>query len=87
MALVNPIDPSTERVSACPVHFIWDGRGLGRSFVRGGFLGVIAAGMLVTAGQMVHVDVLKSGGLVVLVGSLASWLTGQALTALVRRRA
>jgi hypothetical protein len=43
MPLVSPIDPSEERVSACPVHFLWDGRGKGRALVRFGFLGLAAA--------------------------------------------
>lgn len=43
MSLVSPVDPSEERVSACPVHFLWDGRGRGRSLVRFGFLGLAAA--------------------------------------------
>ena len=43
MDLVNPVDPSEERVSACPVHFLWDGRGKGRVLVRFGFLGLAAA--------------------------------------------
>ena len=33
--------------SACPVHFIWAGRGiLGRNAVRIGFMGLLLAGML-----------------------------------------
>ena len=42
-------DPSLERVSACPVHFLWDGRGAGRVWVRLGGMGLVAAGALFAA--------------------------------------
>jgi hypothetical protein len=68
------IDPTPRRVSACPVHFLWDGRGRGRTFVRSGFLGLLAGGMLATAGAV-------TAGRVALGCAFAAWLVGQALSA------
>lgn len=40
------------RESGCPVHFLWDGSGRGRPFVRAGFMGLLVAGALATAAIM-----------------------------------
>lgn len=80
MALVNPVDPSVQRVSACPVHFLWDGRGRGRTLVRAGFLGFLVAGMLLTMGSMLRLDGLTTAALVVVATAGASWLAGQVVT-------
>jgi hypothetical protein len=73
-------DPSPHAVSSCPVHFIWDGRGRGRAFVRWGFLGLIATGMVWTGLSLLRVDAAATVGTAVLGASVASWLVGQALT-------
>lgn len=86
MALVNPVDPSVQRVSACPVHFVWDGRGKGRTWVRAGFLGFLAAGMLATMGSMLRMEPLTTAALVVVAASGGSWLLGQWLTFRLARR-
>jgi len=79
--LVSLNDPSPQRVSACPVHFIWDGRGTGRAFVRAGFLGFLVVGALLTGAVALRVPALKAAGLYALLASGAAWLLGQALTA------
>jgi hypothetical protein len=77
MALVNPVDPSRERVSACPVHFLWDGRGKARILVRAGFLGLLAAGMLFTAASLVRLEALAPIALGLALASATSWVLGQ----------
>lgn len=72
------IDPTPHRVSACPVHFLWDGRGRGRAFVRGGFLGLLAAGTIATGGLLLRVDAVVTAGQLVAGVALAAWLVGQA---------
>lgn len=70
-------DPSPERLSACPVHFLWDGRGRGRVFVRSGFLGFLASAMLMCCGRMVHIDAFTTAGMVLAVSSASAWIVGQ----------
>jgi hypothetical protein len=79
-------DPTPQRVSACPVHFIWDGRGRGRGLVRGGFLGLIVAGMVGTLSAMSHSELMRTGAMVVLGASLLSYSLGQAISFVVARR-
>ncbi len=74
------IDTSLRRESGCPVHFIWDGNGLGRPFVRLGFMLAVLTALLMTASIMIHASSLKSAGAVVAVAAAATWLLGQALT-------
>ncbi len=72
------IDTTARRESACPVHFIWDGHGLGRPFVRAGFFGFVAAGLVFTGQMALHFD----AGIVpgAIVGSSAVlWVAGQLL--------
>lgn len=83
------IDVSLRRESNCPVHFIWDGNGLGRPLVRLGFLLALLTGALLTGAIMTHVDVVHAAARVVAVVAAATWLSGQALTrfSLARARA
>lgn len=78
------IDTSLRRESGCPVHFIWDGNGLGRPFVRLGFLLAVITGCLLTASVMIHAAGwnagLKSVAGVFAVAAASVWLLGQALT-------
>ena len=83
MTLLN--DPSPHRVSACPVHFLWDGRGFGRRYVRGGFFGLVLAGVLYFGNRAfglglghVFVDFAWM--------SLAVWAVGQGLSQIAARR-
>ena len=78
------VDPTPRRVSACPVHFLWDGKGRGRTFVRSGFLGLLAAGAIGYGGAWAHVPALVVVGQVVAGCAIAAWLVGQAMTARVR---
>ena len=87
--LLRPIvaffDTSVRRESTCPVHFIWDGNGLGRPFVRVGFLlWLLGCGLLSAA--VVWPTALSMGpGRLVVLAALATWGLGQALTKLRRR--
>ena len=80
-------DPTLQRTSGCPVHFLWDGRGLGRFWVRAGFLGFVVAGVLGTGGAVLRNEGLRSSGLSLLGLSLLVWTVGQAITAYVGRHA
>lgn len=73
------VDPTPHRVSSCPVHFIWDGKGRGRSLVRAGFLGVLVAAGLALIASALHLDVVRQAGLVLLLASTVSWLSGHLL--------
>lgn len=73
------IDPTPHRVSACPVHFIWDGRGRGRPFVRAGFLAMLFAFGASMLQQITHVDVLTTIAVVIGGAGLVSWCAGHAL--------
>jgi hypothetical protein len=70
-------DPSPQRVSACPVHFIWDGRGQGRVWVRVGFLGFMGAGLLATSATWLRQELLADLSWLVLAGAGLSWGAGQ----------
>ena len=74
-------DPTPHRVSACPVHFIWDGRGQGRVFVRVGFLAFLVAGALFSGAVMLHVHPMRTAAAVVAMVAFAAWSLGQVLTA------
>lgn len=71
------IDPTAQRVSSCPVHFIWDGRGIGRPLVRYGFLGLVAAAILATGAVAFRADALHAAGIWVLTAAGASYALGQ----------
>ncbi len=77
---MNLLDTSLRRESNCPVHFIWDGNGLGRPFVRAGFMLALVTGALMMVAVMSHSDVVRgyAGGFAV-VGAVL-WGAGQALT-------
>ncbi|HEY4221443.1 MAG TPA: hypothetical protein VGO62_08870 [Myxococcota bacterium] len=79
-------DPSPERVSACPVHFLWDGRGHGRSLVRAGFLGFLIAALLACAWKVMHFELLQSSALVVFAVAGAVYALGQLWSFAVARR-
>ena len=81
------IDTSLRRESGCPVHFVWDGNGLGRPFVRLGFLLAVMAALLATGALMVHIESVKSASVVVGAVAGATWLLGQLLTRLSLLRA
>lgn len=78
-------DPSPHRTSACPVHFLWDGRGKGRALIRAAFLGFLVAGMFFTAGKWLRFEALETAGGVVGLLSLLSWVLGQAFTFAIAR--
>lgn len=71
------------RESGCPVHFIWDGHGHGRPFVRAGFLGFVASGALLTLSGMGLLS--KDWALGTLAVSALAWTLGQILVALSKR--
>lgn len=79
-------DPSPHRTSACPVHFLWDGRGRGRALIRGAFLGFLLAGMCFTLGTMLREDALETAGVVVVALSALSWTVGQGFTFAIARQ-
>ncbi len=77
-------DISWRRISACPVHFLWDGRGVARRLVRFGFAAIILAMSFKTADRLwphlgldqVAAPALMFGGLLWGYGQLKSvWLT------------
>ena len=74
------IDISLKRESACPVHFIWDGNGLGRPLVRLGFMLAVMAALLATGAVMVHHDGVRGAALVVAACAAGTWTLGQLLT-------
>ena len=80
-------DPTPHRVSSCPVHFIWDGRGTGRVFVRAGFLMLIVGFALLTGASATGLVVLKSPALCVLGVALVSSCLGQVLSFILARTA
>ena len=69
------------RESGCPVHFVWDGNGSGRPWVRIGFVLALVAGAAASFSLLAHASPTPAR---VLGGAAAVvWLVGQALT---RRR-
>ena len=64
---------SPRRESGCPVHFIWDGQGVGRPLVRGGFLAILLAGALLSGSAMPGLNVLSAPGLWSMSAAPASW--------------
>ncbi len=79
-------DKNPARVSACPVHFIWDGRGRGRSLVRAGFLGFLATGIAFTGALALRIDVLNTAGIAIGATALTSWGLGQVVSYLEARQ-
>lgn len=73
-------DISLRRESNCPVHFVWDGNGLGRPVVRLGFLLLLVAGATLSAGLMLASKATSSAGMSVAAVGIVVWLLGQALT-------
>jgi hypothetical protein len=76
--------PAPRRESGCPVHFVWDGTGLGRPLVRLGFLLVLGAGgagsfALMTHGTMMPARVLGAV-------ALGLWTAGQVFGVVLRQR-
>ncbi|MDP2343109.1 MAG: hypothetical protein Q8O67_19285 [Deltaproteobacteria bacterium] len=74
------IDTSLRRESGCPVHFIWDGNGLGRPFVRLGFLLAVITALLATGAIMAHDERIRAASVVVAGVAGGTWLLGQLLT-------
>ena len=79
-------DARAENISACPVHFIWDGRGMGRLPVRIGFMGFVVGAMLYTSQIALRMDVLSTLASWTFMGSLASYAVGQVLSAWAKRQ-
>lgn len=77
-------DHAEHRVSSCPVHFIWDGLGRGRMFVRWGFFGLTFALATLTLGRWIHVDMLQQAGSTLAAVAGGAYLLGQALSGVVR---
>ena len=73
-------DISLQRESNCPVHFVWDGNGLGRPVVRLGFLLLLVAGTTLSAGLMLASKATSSAGMSVAVVGIVVWSLGQVLT-------
>lgn len=74
------VDPTLHQVSACPVHFIWDGRGRGRAFVRAGFLASTVAAAAWVLGMMSHSELATNAGLGLAALAGASWCAGQVMS-------
>jgi hypothetical protein len=72
------------RESGCPVHFVWDGNGRGRPFVRVGFLLALGAGAAASWAAMTHGTTTAAGALGA--AAAASWVLGQGLTRASRAR-
>jgi hypothetical protein len=77
-------DQAEHRVSSCPVHFIWDGLGRGRMWVRWGFFGLIFALATLVLGRWIHVATLEQAGSVFAGVACGIYLIGQALSGVVR---
>lgn len=77
---MNLLDTSLRRESNCPVHFVWDGNGLGRPFVRAGFLLALVTGALMMVALMSHSGVVREAGAGCGVVAGVLWGAGQALT-------
>lgn len=80
-------DTSLRRESTCPVHFVWDGNGVGRPLVRTGFMLALVAGATGTLGAMSHQVAVSSAAGVVAIAAALSWGLGQVLTRFVQARA
>lgn len=78
--MMSLLDTSLRRESNCPVHFVWDGNGLGRPVVRVGFLLLVVTGLLMMAAIMSHSAVVKEAGFATAVVAAVVWGAGQALT-------
>jgi hypothetical protein len=74
------IDISVRRESNCPVHFVWDGNGLGRPAVRLGFMLLLVAGAVMSASVMVSSRAMSSVGATVGIVAVVTWGLGQLLT-------
>ena len=84
---VTFFDTSLRRESTCPVHFVWDGNGVGRPFVRTGFMLALVAGATGTLGVMSHQVAVSSASGAVAIAAALSWGLGQLLTRFVQARA
>ena len=73
-------DPTPHRVSACPVHFIWDGKGHGRAFVRAGFMLVLVGCALFFGAKALTMPTLTTPSMGVLAVAAVSWCVGQVLS-------
>jgi hypothetical protein len=80
-------DTSLRRESNCPVHFVWDGNGIGRPFVRLGFLLALVAGGALSLALMAPLPTARSVAVVVAAVAAACWCLGQVLTKIAVRRA
>jgi hypothetical protein len=69
------------RESACPVHFVWDGNGQGRPWVRIGFVLALLAGAAASFASLAHAS--STPGRALGAAAAVVWLVGQVLT---RRR-
>ena len=78
-------DTSVRRESNCPVHFVWDGNGVGRPFVRVGFLMLLVGSGLLSAAVVWPAALSTTPGRLVMLAALVTWGLGQALTKLRRR--
>ncbi|MCP4503882.1 MAG: hypothetical protein GY822_28480 [Deltaproteobacteria bacterium] len=85
-ATLAKADTRPHQVSACPVHFIWDGVGLGRPFVRVGFMGFMLSGVLYSAKMSFSSSVFATAAAWTFALSGVSYLFGQAFSAWAKRR-
>lgn len=74
------------RESACPVHFVWEGRGAGRTLVRLGFLGFTAWGALWAGVNVLNLRSWQSGVLYGVLPVVTVYALGQALSLHARLR-
>ena len=66
------------RESGCPVHFVWDGNGRGRPWVRVGFVLALATGAAASFAALTHASSTPARALGVV--AVVAWLVGQVLT-------
>ena len=75
------------RTSACPVHFLWDGVGMGRWPVRLAFWLFCAVGVAFSGARAFHLPVPQDALAVATMALGALWTVGQVLGMAARWRA
>ncbi|MEW5848694.1 MAG: hypothetical protein AB2A00_07755 [Myxococcota bacterium] len=74
------------RESGCPVHFLWDGLGRGRTLVRLGFMALLLWGALATGASLLQLREVREPLGAVLLVVVAVWGLGQLLSFVDSRR-
>lgn len=78
-------DAGLKRTSACPVHFVWDGVGIGRPMVRWGLMAIAGAGALWTLTALAFPSYSVWGQRAALC-AVGLWSAGQVASKLAARR-